>query len=47
MDAKWGHSYTKGWVFGYKQLHLACEQVIDELVSLLTADVTTANIQDN
>jgi hypothetical protein len=47
-DAKWwGHSHTKGWVFGYK-LHLTCTTAIEDLVVPLTADVTTtANIPDN
>ena len=34
-----------GWVFGYK-LHLTCTTQAD-LVVPLTADVTTANVQDN
>jgi hypothetical protein len=43
-SARWGYSHTKGWVFGYK-LHLTC--TTGELVVPLTADVNTANIQDN
>jgi hypothetical protein len=44
-DARWDFSRTnKGWIFGYK-LHLTCST--GELVVPLTADVTTANIQDN
>ncbi len=43
-DARWGYSHTKGWIFGYK-LHLTC--TTGELVVPLTADVTTANVQDN
>jgi hypothetical protein len=43
-DARWGYSHTKGWIFGYK-LHLTC--TTDKIVVPLTADVTTANIQDN
>ncbi len=43
-DARWGYSHTKGWIFGYK-LHLTC--TTRRLWSLLTADVTTVNIQDN
>ncbi len=43
-DAKWGYSHTKGWIFGYK-LHLTC--TTGNLVVPLTADVTTANVQDN
>jgi hypothetical protein len=42
--ARWGYSHTKGWIFGYK-LHLTC--TAGELVVPLTADVTTANVQDN
>lgn len=43
-DARWGYSHTKGWVFGYK-LHLTC--TTGDLIVPLTADVTTANVQDN
>ncbi len=43
-DARWGYSNTKGWIFGYK-LHLTC--TTGEIVVPLTADVTTANVQDN
>lgn len=43
-DAKWGYSHTKGWIFGYK-LHLTC--TTGKIIVPLTADVTTANIQDN
>ncbi len=42
-DARWGYSHTKGWIFGYK-LHLTC--TTGRLWYLLTADVTTANVQD-
>jgi hypothetical protein len=38
-----GYSHTKGWVFGYK-LHITST---GDLVVPLTADVTTANVQDN
>jgi hypothetical protein len=44
VNAKWGYSHTKGWVFGYK-LHLT--STTGKIVVPLTADVTTANIQDN
>ena len=45
MDARWwGYSHTKGWIFGYK-LHLTC--TTGKMVVPLTADVTTANVQDN
>ena len=43
-DARWGYSYTKGWTLGYK-LHLTC--TTGKIVVPLTADVTTANVQDN
>ena len=43
-DARWGYSYTKGWTFGYK-LHLT--STTGKIVVPLTADVTTANVQDN
>lgn len=50
-DARWGYSHTKGWVFGYK-LHLtsttaAAAAAAGDLIVPLTADVTTANVQDN
>ena len=44
MDARWGYSHTKGWIFGYK-LHLTC--TTGKIVGPLTADVTTANVPDN
>jgi hypothetical protein len=44
IDATWGYSRTKGWIFGYK-LHLT--STTGDLVVPLTADVTTANVQDN
>ena len=43
-DARWGYSHTKGWIFGYK-LHLT--STTGNLTVPLTADVTTANVQDN
>ena len=43
-DARWGYSHTRGWIFGYK-LHLT--STTGYLVVPLTADVTTANVQDN
>ncbi len=43
-DARWGYSRTKGWTFGYK-LHLTC--TTGKIIVPLTADVTTANVQDN
>jgi hypothetical protein len=45
IDARWGYSHTKGWVFGYK-LHLT-STTTGVLVVPLTADVTTANVPDN
>ena len=47
-DARWGYSHTKGWVFGYK-LHLTSTTAAaaGDLIVPLTADVTTANVQDN
>ena len=44
-DARWGYSHTKGWTFGYK-LHLTCTTT-GKIIVPLTADVTTANVQDN
>ncbi|HXT85321.1 MAG TPA: transposase [Verrucomicrobiae bacterium] len=43
-DAKWGYSHTKGWIFGYK-LHIT--STTGKIIVPLTADVTTANVQDN
>jgi hypothetical protein len=45
IDARWGYSHTKGWVFGYK-LHLT-STTAGALVVPLTDDVTTTNVQDN
>ncbi len=46
-DARWGYSHTKGWVFGYR-LHLTSTTATAGKRSVpLTADVTTANVQDN
>ena len=47
-DARWGYSHTRGWVFGYK-LHLTSTTAAaaGDLIVPLTADVTTANVQDN
>ncbi len=44
MDARWGYSRTKKWIFGYK-LHLTC--TTGDLIVPLTAVVTTANVSDN
>ena len=43
-DVRWGYSHTKGWVFGYK---LRLTSTTGDHIVPLTADVTTANIQDN
>ncbi|HEY6535736.1 MAG TPA: transposase [Candidatus Nitrosocosmicus sp.] len=45
IDAKWGYSHTKGWIFGYK-LYLTCTTG-KIVVPLTAADVTTANVPDN
>lgn len=45
IDARWGYSHTKGWIFGYK-LHLV-SSTGSSIVVPLSADVTTANIPDN
>jgi hypothetical protein len=42
--ARWGLSHTKGWIFGYK-LHLISST--GSTIVPLTADFTTANVQDN
>src|SRR5678810_889620 len=43
-DARWGFSYTRGWIFGYK-LHLISST--GSIIVPLAADFTTANVQDN
>lgn len=43
-DAMWGFSHTKGWLFGYK-LHMISST--DSIAIPLSADITTANVQDN
>ncbi len=44
-DARWGYSHTKkGGIFGYK-LHMVSST--GSVVVPLSADVTTANVQDN
>jgi len=43
VDARWGFSRTRGWVFGYK-LHMSCST--GRLIVPLSADFTTANIAD-
>ena len=43
-DARWGFSYSKGWIFGYK-LHMISST--GSLIVPLAADFTTANVQDN
>ena len=47
-DARWGYSHTKGWIFGYK-LHptSTTAAAAGSLIGPLTAEVTTANVQDN
>jgi len=44
IDAKWGYSHTKGWIFGYK-LHMVCST--GSIALPMSADVTTANVCDN
>lgn len=44
IDARWGFSHTKGWIFGYK-LHMISST--GSTVIPLLADFTTGNIQDN
>ena len=43
-DARWGFSYTKEWIFGYK-LHMISST--GSIIVPLAADFTTANVQDN
>ncbi len=45
MDARWGYSHIKGWIFGYK-LHLTCTTG-EIVVPSSSRDVTTANVPDN
>lgn len=44
VDARWGFSHTREWIFGYK-LHIVSST--DPIAVPLSADVTTANIPDN
>lgn len=44
-DARWGFSHTKSWIFGYK-LHMI-SSTGSSIIVPLSADVTTANVQDN
>ena len=44
LDARWGFSHTRGWIFGYK-LHMVSS--IDSGAVPLSDDVTTANVPDN
>ena len=46
-DARWGYSRTKGWIFGYKLHIISTTAAAGDLTVPLTADVTTANVQDN
>jgi Transposase DDE domain len=44
IDARWGFSHTKQWIFGYK-LHLVSS--MGSLIVSLSADFTQANAYDN
>ena len=44
IDARWGFSHTKQWIFGYK-LHITSST--GSLIVPLSADITRADIQDN
>ena len=45
IDARWGFSHTKHWIFGYK-LHITSST--DSLIIVpLSADFTQADVQDN
>ena len=44
IDARWGFSHTKGWIFGYR-LHMISNT--GSIIGPLGADFTTANVQDN
>jgi hypothetical protein len=46
-DARWGYSHTRGWIFGYKLHITSTTAAAGDLTVPLTADVTTANVQDN
>ena len=46
-DARWGYSRTRGWIFGYKLHITSTTAAAGDLTVPLTADVTTANVQDN
>ena len=45
MDARWGYSHTKGWIFGYK-LHMVSSTDSSSIIVPLVADITTANVSD-
>jgi Transposase DDE domain len=45
MDARWGYSHTKGWIFGYK-LHVVSSTDSSSIIVPLVADITTANVSD-
>ena len=44
IDARWGFSHTKHWIFGYK-LHITSST--GSLIVPLSADFTQADVQDN
>ena len=44
IDARWGFSHSKGWIFGYK-LHITSST--GSLIVPLSADFTQADVQDN
>ena len=44
INAKWGFSKSKGWIFGYK-LHMSCST--GNLIVPLSANLTTANVHDS
>ena len=44
IDAKWGFSKSKGWIFGYK-LHMSCST--EKLIVPLSVCITTANVHDS
>ena len=45
VDARWGFSHSKHWIFGYK-LHIITSST-GSLIGPLSADFTQADIQDN
>lgn len=46
VDARWGFSHSKRWIFGYK-LHIITSSTGSLIIVPLSADFTQADVQDN